>query len=772
MPEDFKTLLDTYTSATLDSIARFHEILPKQNKSKAAVIAILTKELTQPARIQKTVNGLSPTARAALDALLRREGQTSVRNLREELARLDLIDRKAKVEFGEYSRLKPDPHAKNSRRLEDVLAYLQLCGLVFNADGLSTPNAALAAKRDFHQQIATALIPEAIRRHLLKPAPLPERKEPPLKIQTASEGSARAFQRELYLYWGYVRDNSPSVTAKNELNKKALREVNALLLTRHELQSGETENDHPRLRFLRELLAALGLCKLLADRTLAITAQSDFFALSPGERVQKTYQSWLQGDFFNELLLLPGEVRLRSAAASFFPAQSPVVKARKFIVEQIRRLEPKEWVSFDRLLERVREVDYEFLFTRPPLNPYYYTPQHPYDYSTNSLGLTFPGISNEEDGWEKVEANFIRGIVSGPLHWMGLADLGWKDAESGPPATFRLTSLGLWQFKLGPQPEIPSEGGRVIVQPNLHLIALDPIQEATLVALDRFAERLSAERAVEYRLTRASVYAAQQSGWDVARVKEFLHQHTGAELPGNVARTLDEWQMQHERIVIHPHVSLAHGSPKVLNFLENDRRTAQHLASRPLPEVALLKNPQAMSKTVELLRSQEILPLVTRREAIQPNSVIAAENGELRFTALMPSLYLHGHLAAFADPLGEGYCITAASVSRAARAGITAPQIIERLQSIHSGALPEALTRRIRAWAKHYGDAALEEITLLQVRDAHTLEELLADLDLGPLLRRFTPRHSKALARVRTADLKKLRALLAERGVEVTGKVE
>jgi len=117
MPENIKILLDTYTSATLDSIARVHDLLPKQDKSKLAVITILEKELTQPARIQRTFNGLSPTAQAVLNAILRRDGKVTVRQLREELARLDVIDRKAQVEFSEYSRLKPDPRAANSRRL-------------------------------------------------------------------------------------------------------------------------------------------------------------------------------------------------------------------------------------------------------------------------------------------------------------------------------------------------------------------------------------------------------------------------------------------------------------------------------------------------------------------------------------------------------------------------------------------------------------------------------------------------------------------------------
>ena len=54
--------------------------------------------------------------------------------------------------------------------------------------------------------------------------------------------------------------------------------------------------------------------------------------------------------------------------------------------------------------------------------------------------------------------------------------------------------------------------------------------------------------------------------------------------------------------------------------------------------------------------------------------VEASETGRVRLLAARPSLYLHGHLAAFADPAGDGgYQISAESVARAARAGLTAP---------------------------------------------------------------------------------------------------
>ncbi len=136
-------------------------------------------------------------------------------------------------------------------------------------------------------------------------------------------------------------------------------------------------------------------------------------------------------------------------------------------------------------------------------------------------------------------------------------------------------------------------------------------------------------------------------------------------------------------------------------------------------------------------------------------------------------MYLHGHLAAIANPIDDRrYQINAETIERATRSGLNAPQIIERLAAIHRGPLPDRLVRRIRAWAKYYGDAAIESVTLLQIRDEDTLNELLADPELAALIKPFAPAKAKALARVREKDLDALRALLNERGIDLADKLK
>ncbi len=628
------------------------------------------------------------------------------------------------------------------------------------------------------------------------PPPPPSLDAPPLS--RVEESSARAFQRDLFLYWSYVRANQPlNLTMKGELYKRDLVGINDSLLVRETIGAGVTESSFPRLVFLRDMLGALGLLQR-GETSGEVTAAADaaFFQLEPAERLKRCFEVYATGAWINELAWYPSVYRDAQSAAPL-PAPALVGDARRAVFLHLKAV--ADWAGIAALLKRIQHLDYEFLFKRQAqqrASPYYYgPPPHPYTANGNPLRWQFNGVANESDGWERVEGGFIRNIVTWPLFWMGLTDLayaesGGKAAGAGgsqprpdataAPVACRLTPVGAWLLGAGPAPDIPVEGGQVILQPNFQITAFDPISDAVLMTLGLFAERLSVDRTAEFRLTRASVYAGQKQNWHVARVKAYLQEQTGAPVPANVDRTLDEWQAQHERITIHPHISLIHAAaPADLDTVMGDPQLARRIAARPGPTVAWLVDQGSMDGMVETLLARERLPLVTRRspgqagegDRLPPGSVVAGEDGRLRFTVPAADLYLHGHLARFADPDGEGYRLTPASVGRAARSGLGAPEVLAALQQVLRDPLPQALDLRIRAWSGHYGEAALQQVTLLQVQDAATLKELLADPDLGPLLKPFKPTASHPLALVTAEDLQRVRGLLTERGVDLNGRL-
>lgn len=612
------------------------------------------------------------------------------------------------------------------------------------------------------------------------------------------ESSARAFQRDIYFYWSTARTHPLSLTKRRRLYQRDLRLVNGALLEQHEL-GNKNELDVPRLLFMRLLLTELNLLRERQD-TIHAVPEPTLFALQPSERVRRTFEQWRDGTFWNELLSVP-DLTVRGIDSRLDRAPKQIPDARRKILAQIAQVHKSRppgtrWTSISRLLEHVHTHQYEFLLPREYLAVHagYYRYQSylshasPYISYGNAMGWSFlPPIEDEADGWQIVEAGFIRSMLIGPLYWMGLLDIGLLD---GVPTAYRLTSIGAWVLRVGPKVELPQEGGRVVVQPNFELFALDPISDLVLAKLDEFAERVQAERAIKYRLTRESVYRAQKRGWNAVQIVETLEEmsqtpdskpETGRSLPQNILRTLHEWQALYERVTIHRRASLLQAADTDLfTRLFQDPSVRRHL-TRPVEavedgEATLALISPALGETEELIRALEqagypALRTRSPQDTLRPallldESKLTASGIPVEFDVALPSIYLLEQIAPFSsyDERGRLY-LTPSSIQNAIEQGLPIQDILLRLRTLHCGPVPHGIERQIRAWGHYYGDAAVEQVTLIQVQDAETLSELLSEPDIQALLRPFVPDPSHALALVTTEDMDELLQVLARYGI-------
>jgi hypothetical protein len=384
-----------------------------------------------------------------------------------------------------------------------------------------------------------------------------------------------------------------------------------------------------------------------------------------------------------------------------------------------------------------------------------------------------PRFEDEAEGWEVVEAGFVRAILSEPLYWMGLVDLGFSNDRV---VAYRLTPAGEWALGLGRELVIPEGEGKVIVQPNFEIIALDPVSDLHLAKLDAFAERVSAERAITYRLSRESVYRAQRNGWSARRIIETLNQMSDTPLPQNVLRTLQEWQKIHERIKIHRRGHMLQAADGVLlDRLMEDPRISSRFANRVDRTVAIIA--PRRGETDELVRNLQAFgypPARTTSAEDKPRPSFALDaEGQLHFTVALPSIYLYRQIAPLTTQDEKGrYFLTRTGVEEAIASGMTVDEILERLRTYHLGPLPRWVTLKVRAWGKYYGDVSLQTVTLIQVKDRETLRELMDEPEFEGLLRPFEPTNGRALAVIAEEDLEALHERLAERNIEVKEGLE
>ncbi len=742
-------------------------------------------------RIQRALAGLTPAERRALELLQGVGGEVRTERFRSMLVRAGLVAAKEESPYG-YGYNRPAvPQGPKLPPFSQILVGLFRSGLIWTHslfDGQPGN-----AKIGFEGGRYIYILPE-VAQHL-PPPPVNEHPLPP--VAQTLEGSARTCQRDLYLLWSVAREAPLQLTNSGLLRVSDLKRVASQLLVSETIAKGAKEDDHRRILFLRQLATALETLRFdPAANHLQAQPAPAFISQAPPERVRLSFQSWRDGLWWNELWATY-DPQIGYASATLTGSAAPqVARARQTVLETLallaRRAEEKQktsapWVAVDDISSYLRDRNDEFLVDRSmaeqrggynPRYRYYNTVAYsPYEY--NTLNWAWPAYrSDEEAGWRGVERTFIQAVLSEGLYWLGLVDLAYAEpvtpqggaAPAGAMAA-RLTDMGRWLLLGGPAPAIPEESGRVVVQPNFRIFAFDPISDAVLARLDTFASRQNAERAIEYELTRETLYRAQLAGQSAPQIQAWLEQVTGAPLPQNVARSLAEWQAAFERITVRNRVGWVEAaSPDLVDALLGDSRWQEAIIKRATPTGLIVRADRIDDMEQALLAAGELPARNSDPESARRASITVDEEGRITFAHALPSLYVYGYLRPFCEQGEDGWRITPRSVAQASAAGLDAAVILAHLQAMAVGGTPPALQSRIKAWSRHYGSAAVRTLTLVQFRDQEALDELLGDPLLARYLKPFKPEARLGLAVVAPQDVATASALLVERGVDVTGQ--
>lgn len=784
------TLLEAINAFNANDIATMLRYAGVQDmpKTKEGKNTLWLKRMTDPARIQQALARLTPRARQALQLLQASEGaELRTARYRELLQKAEIIPRESKrATYGISPRIQDPARISDPKTFEEILAVLLLHGLIWShtlpADALGNSRIGFAGGRYVY-------IPDEIAAHL---PPVPPVKRKPPQVAHVLTASARTCQRDLYLVWSAAREESFGLQVTGLLRMADLRRVAKQLLVPENIATGTKETDYRRIFFLRRLLRALDLLQE-SHNTFLLKANPDpgFLQWPPADRVKAGFESWRDGLWWNELWVtyVQGRTRASGAVTDFAPDE--VRKARRAVLltlaELVRKFEQDTegpaWVTLDELSETLRDRNEEFLLNRTAAEEqhrayrYSYTsPEELSLYQFNALQWQWDLADNTDtSGWDRVEREFIRGVLTEGLYWLGLVDLGYPKpvAQEGGKApadllAVRLTDMGRWLLLGGTKPAIPEETGRVVLQPNFRIFAFDPISDSVLARLDSFATRLNAERAIEYELSRESVYRAQLANQMAAEIAAWLEQITGAPLPQNIARSLEEWQTAFEQITVWRNTGWVEAaSSELIEELLQSPKLQEVIIKRVTPTGLIVRADKIAAIEAALLAAGELPLRLARADVVRPGAIAVKDDGEISPAGPVTDLYTRTALTQFAERSGEGWRITPATVARAAGRGMDAAAILQQLSSLTHEAVPEALQTQIKTWSKHYGTARIATLTLIQFRDQETLDELRQDPELAKLLLPFHPEARLGLAIVEDKRRAALMTLLATRSVEV-----
>jgi len=381
---------------------------------------------------------------------------------------------------------------------------------------------------------------------------------------------ATTFQRDLYLYWWAARElGELALTSRGFLTRPALRHLRSQWPASND---DRPEVNDPRRYYLRRLLERLGLLRVPTEPSKAsangglVAADTEimarFLAHPLAERLRICTRLWVAGGWW------PDGKPSRVATGLHTPIQPRIALARRRLIEMLAAPEPGSPVEIPGVL--LAE-----------------------DHSPRIIGAA---VHRKPRDIADERSETMRAALAGPLLWMGLV-VKRDTNEAGERKL--VVSQGVLALRNEPDDAtLRDTPGRVIIQPNLDIVAYQPLAAPTLFTLDSCATRVSLDRVAHYRLTRMDATRAQRDGWSEDDIAQRLEVLSESPLPGAVRVRLADWERAASRIRLTPQVTLMTTStPELLDALLADRAARGWMIRRLGPTLAL-----AQTDKLELLR--------------------------------------------------------------------------------------------------------------------------------------------------------------------------
>jgi hypothetical protein len=531
-----KCLLDAHL-VRLHVIARFWdvELVAKRQREVATKLA---EAMAAPAAIIDMWNSLSDDQRQALGTLLANGGRMPLRVFARQWGEIRAMGP------GRIEREKPwlDPVSP-----AEALWYKGLISRAFDQEGEET--------------YEFAFIPPELQVHLHAPSFPPSGVAlGPISPPIAARSMGETLLDDACTLLAYLQ------------NKQVRPGVDGSWPARHEdhLAQRLRDPDPARLTFLHHLTQSLGWLRVTDSLLLRPDPGPVTTWLQSSENQQRSalIEAWRDDPTWNDLFHVPS---LRADDTGGW--RNDPLLARTAILRHLKVCTPGDWYKITGFVAAVKRADPDF--QRPGG-----------DYTTwyireATSGEYLPGFEN----WDKVEGALIRYLITGPLAWLGLMDLG-APAPDEPPIAFQLTASGAAAIESGQPPSEP-ETMPLILRPDF-TVRVPPSRRYERFQLARVADWVITDEHFVYRLTPSSLGRARQQGIPVTRVIQFLTEASGIAIPRSVETALMRWEARGTEAWLEPALVLRLSSKELLEQLSSSPRTHHLIREQIGPTVALV----------------------------------------------------------------------------------------------------------------------------------------------------------------------------------------
>jgi len=298
-----------------------------------------------------------------------------------------------------------------------------------------------------------------------------------------------------------------------ELDAERIAPASAAAITPYLLQ-----RDENRLSFM---LAVAISANLISTQDGQARPKRDearsWLEAARARQIQTLATAWLESASYRDMWHIPG-LQPEDSGWSYDAAA-----ARRAVMSLLADLLPDHgWVSINDIIDIIKEFE-----------PDFQRPDGDYEswYIRNDAGEFLTGF----ESWDAVEGSLIEFYLVGPMHWLGLVDIG-EDVT-------RLTAYGRAFLEISdwPKPVEPEAG--IDVQNDGTLLASRRVNRFERFQLARFAHCLQTGDPYVYRIDAASIQRAAAQDIHAKHIQSFIVRHLeGDPLPLPIIKFLRNWQ--------------------------------------------------------------------------------------------------------------------------------------------------------------------------------------------------------------------------------------
>jgi hypothetical protein len=294
--------------------------------------------------------------------------------------------------------------------------------------------------------------------------------------------------------------------------------------------------------------------------------------------------AWLEDATWNDLWHVPG-IRCEETGWRNDP-----LLARKAVLDLLSLCEADTWLSIPGFVGAVRDQFPDYARPDGDFESWYIRDVRTGEYLTGF------------EHWDQVEGALLAYLISGPLHWLGIVSLGYKEGWKKPSA-FRITPWGAAFLHLphaSPQ-DLPLQPALIAPDDTVTLPREAPLSDR--FQLERIADWRASGPEYMYAITPVSLGRALSAGIKVEQIERYLQRISEDSVPAAAIIRLKSWADRYGQVRLRHVAILETRTPQVMSELRAHERVRGYLRQVLSPTMALVRESDWTLLTQELYRA-------------------------------------------------------------------------------------------------------------------------------------------------------------------------